>query len=94
MFVAVISGLLYYSALTELHKSPRAPMPETGRVIPLKWGEAAVYITIQEERQVNRRHYVSMAALAFFAANLISFGWQYGLPMRGDRAFWKDFWNE
>ena len=93
MFILVVSGLFYTSELRELHKSPRVPMAEVGRVVPMRWGGTAVYITDQEADAVDRMYWISMAALGFFTLNLALFGWQHGLPRRGDKTFWKDFWN-
>jgi hypothetical protein len=94
MFTLVVSGLFYTSELLELHKSPRLPMTEIGKVVPMRWSGTAVYITVEEAGTVGRMYWISMAALGFFTVNLALFGWQHGLPGRGDKTFWKDFWNE
>lgn len=94
VWAVVISGLLYFSELGELHKSPPAPIVEAGRVVPLEWGEASVYITAQEAEKADHLFRIFAAALGFFFINLILFGWRHGLPMKGDRKFWKDFWNK
>jgi hypothetical protein len=94
VWAVVISGLVYFSELEELHRSPRAPVAEAGRVIPLEWGEISVYITAQEAGKADNLLQIFAAALGFFFMNLILFGWQHGLPMKGDRKFWKDFWNK